>query len=113
MPVVRTPGVKNKKWMGRLVMFRLPSIVPDQPASDAGDHTRCGDSAVAGLGRLGVGSGCRPARRRARNVRRVDGDVLRWGEALQRRRAGGSAAEIGTLVVSRILLFVGGEVAEV
>src|SRR6185437_10153319 len=34
-------------------------------------------------------------------------------ETLQRRRAGGGAAEIRALVVSGVLLFVGGEVAEV
>ena len=57
--------------------------------------------------------GCSPARRRTSDARRGNRDVLRRREALNWRRTGGSAAEVRSLVVCSVLLFVGGEIAEV
>src|SRR3954470_9094222 len=51
--------------------------------------------------------------RRASNVRDYDRDVLRRGEALQRRRGSRGATEVRTTVVGSVLLFVGRHVAEV
>src|SRR5258706_13822549 len=79
-------------------------------SSGADDHTgRVG----AGLGRLRVNRARAPGLRRASNDRSGDGHVLRRREALKGRSHRRGSCEVGTVLVSSVLLFVGRKVAKV